>query len=309
MLKILQQERSYKKMNQSFWRLPTNKSLRETNISPQGLEAVETLAEVLSQIKTKRRNVKTGVRRRLDAEDVSTGFEDVSTGFTDIKSASEKVSSGGEQHASLAEIARIQAEDEAKNARREELKRQDALVAKRLQEELELSEAQKKRMAQVFAKEITEKMYLRADLISGEWVFITEEKTFVDQKKLAQIKKLTDEELKVKFEYLMRSMEIFMPMDTEKKNRKRTGEELQTESSKKLKSDTGEDVSVPKEKLESAKYGTEEDVEAYMEERVDDPSCGISYIITRGDSWDLWLVSRERNTREIFSRERKCFLL
>ncbi|GKC05642.1 hypothetical protein Tco_0997252 [Tanacetum coccineum] len=79
------------------------KSLGETNISPQGLEAAETLAEVLSQIKTKRRNVKTGVRRRLDAEDVSTdfqdvstGFEEVSTGFTDIKSASEKVSSGGE---------------------------------------------------------------------------------------------------------------------------------------------------------------------------------------------------------------------
>ncbi|GKG42601.1 hypothetical protein Tco_0476899, partial [Tanacetum coccineum] len=59
--------------------------------------------EVLSQIKTKRRNVKTRVRRRLDAEDVSPGFEDVSigfedvsTGFTDIKSASEKVSSSGE---------------------------------------------------------------------------------------------------------------------------------------------------------------------------------------------------------------------
>ncbi|GJU30839.1 hypothetical protein Tco_1174428 [Tanacetum coccineum] len=89
----------------------------------------------------KEENVKTGVRRRLDAEDVSTGFEDVSTGFTDIKSVSEKVSSGGEH---------IQAEEEAvKNARREELKRQDELAAKRLQEDLELSEAQKKRMAQV----------------------------------------------------------------------------------------------------------------------------------------------------------------
>ncbi|GJW62227.1 hypothetical protein Tco_0111562, partial [Tanacetum coccineum] len=48
-----------------------------------------------------------------------------------------------------AEIARIQAEEEAENARRKELKRQDELVAKRLQEELELFEAQKKRMAQV----------------------------------------------------------------------------------------------------------------------------------------------------------------
>ncbi|GKA46855.1 hypothetical protein Tco_0739738 [Tanacetum coccineum] len=99
--------------------------------------------------------------------------------------------------------------------------------------------------------------------------------------KLAQIKKLTDEELKEKFEYLMRSMERFVPMDTEKESRKRTGEELQTESPKKLKSNTREDVSVPKEKdkekalqkkPESAKSGTEEDVEAYMEERVDEPS-------------------------------------
>ncbi|GKC88400.1 hypothetical protein Tco_1149049 [Tanacetum coccineum] len=124
--------------------------------------------------------------------------------------------------------------------------------------------------------------------------------------KLAQINKLTDAELKVKFEYLMRSMERFMPMDIEKESRKRNGEELQTESSKKLKSDIREDVSVPKEKdkesvkreeefeikkpvlrytkrkslarkglqkkPESTKSGTEEDVEAYMEERVDEPS-------------------------------------
>ncbi|GJV08023.1 hypothetical protein Tco_1345679 [Tanacetum coccineum] len=76
-------------------------------------------------------------------------------------------------------------------------------------------------------------------------------------------------------------MERFVPMDTKKESRKRTGEELQIESSKKLKSDTREDVSVPKEKdkekelqkkPESAKSGTEEDVEAYMEERVDEPS-------------------------------------
>ncbi|GJS57434.1 hypothetical protein Tco_0652218 [Tanacetum coccineum] len=331
--------------------------------------------------------LRTGVRRRLDAEDVSTGFEDVSTGFTDIKSASEKVSSGGEyvstsqregkavleetpqtkrtkkqireEQASLAEIARIQSEDEVENARREELKRQDELAAKRLQEELELSEAQKKRMAQVqeaaqfYTEEdwdtIRAKLEANADLvkeITGEDVFEADyaqrmvglisqrRKLIAEQKakaqrdkpmtqaqqrqymatylknsggwKLAQIKKLTDEELKVKFEYLMRSMERFVPMDTEKESRKRTSEELQTKSSKKLKSDTRENVSVPKEKdkesvkreegfeiknhvlrytkrkslarkglqrkPESTKSSTEEDVEAYMKERVDEPS-------------------------------------
>ncbi|GJT39805.1 putative ribonuclease H-like domain-containing protein [Tanacetum coccineum] len=302
-----------------------SKSSGETNISPQGLEAVETLAEALSQIKTKRSNVKTGVRRRLDAEDVSTGFEDVSTGFTDIKSASEKVSSGGEhvsasqregkavleetpqtkrtkrqireEQASLAEIARIQAEEEAKNARREELKRQDELAAKRLQEELELSEAQKKRMAQVQeAAQMVGLISQRRKLIAEQKAKAQRDKPMTQAQqrqymatylknqgrwKLAQIKKLTDE-LKEKFEYLMRSMERFVPMDTEKESRKRTSIELQTESSKKLKSDTREDVSVAKEKDKSqkglqkkpefAKYGTEEDVEAYMEERVDKPS-------------------------------------
>ncbi|GJU16142.1 hypothetical protein Tco_1144108 [Tanacetum coccineum] len=74
--------------------------------------------------------------------------------------------------------------------------------------------------------------------------------------KLTQIKKLTDEEHKEKFEYLMRSMERFVPMDTEKESRKRIGVELQTESSK----------------TESAKSGTEEDVKAYIEERADEPS-------------------------------------
>ncbi|GKG36323.1 hypothetical protein Tco_0444001, partial [Tanacetum coccineum] len=70
------------------------KSLGETDISPQGLEVAETLAEALSQIKTNRRNVKTGVRRRLDAEDVSTCFEDVSTGLEDISTGFEDVSTG-----------------------------------------------------------------------------------------------------------------------------------------------------------------------------------------------------------------------
>ncbi|GJU11939.1 hypothetical protein Tco_1134335 [Tanacetum coccineum] len=233
------------------------------------------------------------------------------------------------------------------------------MATKRLQEELELSEAQKKRMAQVqeaaqfYTEEdwdtIRAKLEANADLvkeIAGEDVseadyaqrmvglisqrrkLIAEQKakaqrdkpmtqaqqrqymaTYLKNQggwKLAQIKKLTDEELKEKFEYLMRSMERFVPMDTEKESRKRTGVELQTESSKKLKSDTREDVSVPKEKdkesvkreeefeikkpvlrytkrkslarkglqkkPESAKSGTEEDVEAYMEERVDEPS-------------------------------------
>ncbi|GKA66241.1 hypothetical protein Tco_0766049 [Tanacetum coccineum] len=200
------------------------KSLGETDISPQGLEAAETLAEVLSQIKTKRRNVKTGVRRRLDAEDVSTGFQDistgfeeVSTGFTDIKSASEKISSGGE-HVSASQ------------------------------------------------REGKEKMYLEADYASENG--LSKEQymaTYLKESGWMEIgsdKEVTDEELK------------------KVSRKKKSVEELQTSNlPKKLnnqkKSDTREDVSVPKEndkESKKPKSGTEEDVEAYMEERVDEPS-------------------------------------
>ncbi|GJR53340.1 putative ribonuclease H-like domain-containing protein [Tanacetum coccineum] len=263
------------------------KSSGETDISPQGLEAAETLAEVLSQIKTKRRNVKTGVRRRLDAEDVSTGFEgfeDVSTGFTDIKSASEKVSFGGEyvsvlvkrrkgqfvrvlvrdsstkrtkkqireEQASLAEIARIQAEDEAENARREELKRQDELAAKRLQEELELSEAQKKRMAQVqeAAQFYTEEDW---DTIRAKWeanalfgqidcrkkMYLRVGWWGVGENWLRLKKAYRWKNLNVKFEYLMKKHGIgFVPKGLQRKRKSLARKGVH----KKLNSGTEEDV-------------------------------------------------------------------
>ncbi|GKD29131.1 hypothetical protein Tco_1239909 [Tanacetum coccineum] len=235
---------------------------------------------VLSQIKTKRRNVKTGVRRRLDAEDVSTGFQDistgfeeVSTGFTDIKSASEKISSGGEhvsasqregkvvleetpqtkrtkkqireEQASLAKIARIQAKEEAENAMREELKRQDELAAKRLQEELEsnvqdlviesaggrVSEADYAQRMDGFDKSCRRKTYCSAKRAKAQ-----------EEKPMTQAL------------------------------RKRVGKELVKSSNRIFQeanvTDTREDVFKP----ESTKSGTKEDVEAYMEERVDEPS-------------------------------------
>ncbi|GJS44693.1 hypothetical protein Tco_0594814 [Tanacetum coccineum] len=52
-----------------------------------------------------------------------------------------------EEQASLAEIVRLQAQEKAENARKAEQQRQDALIAKRMQDELELSETQKNRMA------------------------------------------------------------------------------------------------------------------------------------------------------------------
>ncbi|GJT49055.1 hypothetical protein Tco_0975212 [Tanacetum coccineum] len=159
----------------------TPEILAFTRGSPEGLEAAETLAKVLTQrTKTYTRKVKTGLRRKLDADEVNTG-EGINTGFTNVNTAFEEINSGDEsiipspkkgqregkavleeksqskktkkhireEQASLAEIIRLQAQKEAENARKAEQQRQDALIARRVQDELELSETQKNRMAQV----------------------------------------------------------------------------------------------------------------------------------------------------------------
>ncbi|GJR68686.1 hypothetical protein Tco_0014751 [Tanacetum coccineum] len=69
--------------------------------------------------------------------------------------------------------------------------------------------------------------------------------------KMAQLKKLTFEELKVEFEKLMRSIESFMPMGSEERV-KRAGVQLEQESSKKQKIAV-EDVPVTEEKVEVVK--------------------------------------------------------
>ncbi|GKB87878.1 hypothetical protein Tco_0960150 [Tanacetum coccineum] len=174
--------RSIMKEKSEEFETPTQgKTSGEADISPEGLEAAETTAKVLTQrTKTYTRKVKTRLRRELDADEVSTG-EGINTGFTDVNTAFEEINSGNEsiipspkkgqregkavleeksqskktkkqireEQASLAEIVRLQAQEEAENARKAELERQDALIAKRVQDELELSETQKNRMAQV----------------------------------------------------------------------------------------------------------------------------------------------------------------
>ncbi|GKF01181.1 hypothetical protein Tco_0028104, partial [Tanacetum coccineum] len=127
------------------------KTSGEADISPEGLEAAETLAKVLTQkIKTYTRKVKTGLRRKLDADEVNTsegintGFTDVNTAFEEIKSGDDEVNSGDESI--IPSLKKGQREGKAVL---EEKSQQDALIAKRVQDELELSKTQKNRMAQV----------------------------------------------------------------------------------------------------------------------------------------------------------------
>ncbi|GJV54795.1 hypothetical protein Tco_1455800 [Tanacetum coccineum] len=114
----------------------------EADISPSGLQAAKTLVQVASQkTKTYTRRVKSGLKKKLDVG--------VSSGDTKFKVSQRKGKEVleeqpqpkrskkhiREEEASLAEIARIQAQEAAENLKRKgELQRLDALAAKRLNE-------------------------------------------------------------------------------------------------------------------------------------------------------------------------------
>ncbi|GJR12533.1 hypothetical protein Tco_0795185 [Tanacetum coccineum] len=148
---------------------------QEEEISPTTLEAAKTLSKVASQ---RSKSVDKGKRYKRrkefkgkDFEDISTGFEEVNTGGLGFSTGSGPVSSDRgqregkaqmiveetqapkrtkeqiqQEEASLAEAIRLQNLEEEETAKQVHL---DALLAKRLAEEEELTEQQKQRKAQV----------------------------------------------------------------------------------------------------------------------------------------------------------------
>ncbi|GJT09814.1 hypothetical protein Tco_0856856 [Tanacetum coccineum] len=141
---------------ENVFETPKGKDSWEADISLSGLQATETLVQVASQkTKTYTRKVKSGLKKKLDVG-VSSG--DRKSAFEKFKSASKEIESGftnissseiREEEASLAEIARIQAQEAAKIERKAELQRLGELAAKRLNDELEMTEQQRKRVAEV----------------------------------------------------------------------------------------------------------------------------------------------------------------
>ncbi|GKC18551.1 hypothetical protein Tco_1020701 [Tanacetum coccineum] len=154
---------------------PKGKDSREADISPSGLQAAENLVQVASQkTKTYTRKVKSGLKKKLDVG-VSSGdkkfksaSDKIKSGFTNISSGEVRVSQRKgkevleeqpqpkrskkqirEEEASLVEIARIQAQVAAEIKRKDELQRLDALTAKRLNDEFEMPEQERKRAAEV----------------------------------------------------------------------------------------------------------------------------------------------------------------
>ncbi|GJX96364.1 RNA-directed DNA polymerase, eukaryota [Tanacetum coccineum] len=257
------------------------KTLGEVDISPEGFKAAETLAKVLTQrTKTYKKNVNTTFEEINSDESIIPSpkkGQREGKAVLEEKSQSKRIKKQiREEQASLAEIVRLQAQEKAENARKAELQRHDALIAKRMQDELELSETQKNRMAQVqeAAKYYTEEDwdFIRAKLeanrdLSSKVLSID---FFNDD--FGQLKKLKPDELKEEFDKYVEKVEKFIPINSklEASKLKRTGRNLQAEVFKKQKITDVPDV--PKSKSVKREEEFKEDVEAYMDERVDEPS-------------------------------------
>ncbi|GJS50855.1 hypothetical protein Tco_0624217 [Tanacetum coccineum] len=184
-----------------------------------------------------------------------------------------------QEEVGLVKAMRLQSLQEEEAARQVHL---DALIAKRISEEEELSEQQKKRKAEVqeaaqfYTKEdwdtIRAKLEANAELaksLQGESMtsedFAKRMVEMINQKKkLTQLKKLTFDELKTEFEKLVKSIENFVPMETNERL-KRQGVQLEQEFSKKKK--TIEEVSVFEESITELVIAKEEEIEKSVKKR------------------------------------------
>ncbi|GJT08677.1 hypothetical protein Tco_0843139 [Tanacetum coccineum] len=180
-----------------------------------------------------------------------------------------------QEEVGLAEAMRLQALQDEEDARQVHL---DVLLAKRIQEEQELSEQQQKRKAEVqeAAPFYTEEDW---DTIEPSLKQLQELAKGVSRRKILSsddlckwrmLKKLTFEELKVEFEKLMRSIKSFVPLGSEERV-KRAGVQLEQESSKKQKIAV-KDVLVTEEKVEV--HEAEEDMEALVKGNDTNSSSG-----------------------------------
>ncbi|GKF24134.1 hypothetical protein Tco_0076456 [Tanacetum coccineum] len=121
---------------------------------------------------------------------------------------------------------------------------------------VEMINQKKKYYAEQKAKERRSKPMTQAQQRDYMSTFIKNQSSW----KLAQLKKLTFEELKTEFEKLMKSIERFVPMETEERG-KRQGVQLEQESSKKQKTDSDKEVPVMEESVTEPVIVKEEDIE------------------------------------------------
>ncbi|GJT32249.1 hypothetical protein Tco_0922668 [Tanacetum coccineum] len=246
----------------------------DEEISPTIIEAAKTLSKVASQSVSKAKSTDKGKRYRRRARSMAKKIN------TKCMLDEMKYWQSGDiiltkKTARMEDAIEMQSSMDEEDAKQIHL---DKMLAKRVQEEQELSKQQLKRKAKVqkAAQFYTEEDW---DIIRAKLEANTEKKFYDEQKakakrskpmtqaqqreyistfiknqslrKLSKLKKLSFEELMIKFEKLMKSIECFVHMETEARV-KRHRLRLEQETLKKQKIDI-EDASITKGKDEVVK--------------------------------------------------------
>ncbi|GKE14360.1 hypothetical protein Tco_1421937 [Tanacetum coccineum] len=247
---------------------------KEEEISPTILEAAKTLSNVASQgvsnvkstdkgkrFRRRARSVAKNINTGLDAgEEINTGIEDVNTGSTKVVSGTASKRGQREGKAPIVEEDIQVAHKTKEQIRQEEARLEEAIrlqaqmdeeVAKQIHldkmTKLEANTEKRKFYVEQKAKAKRSKPMTHAQQRDYMNTFIKNQRSW----KLTQLKKLTFNELKTEFEKLVKSIENFVPMETEARV-KRHGLQLEQETSKKQKIDI-EDASITKGKDEVVK--------------------------------------------------------
>ncbi|GJT35981.1 hypothetical protein Tco_0926400 [Tanacetum coccineum] len=277
-----------------------SREAHEEEISPTILEAAKTLSNVTSQGVSKEKSTNKGKRYRRRARSVANNInigldveEDINTGIKDVNIGSTKVDSGtaskrGQREGKAPMIEEdIQLLTKLKPMRQrganwksnKELQAQldeeedwDAIKAK-LEANAELTKdddfakrmvdminQRKKYFAEQKAKARRNKPMTQAEQRTYMATYLKNQGTW----KPTQLKKLTFDELKTEFEKLVKSIENFVPIETDERV-KRQGVQLEQEFSKKQK--TIEEVSVLEESITKPVIAKEEEIEKYVKKR------------------------------------------
>ncbi|GKD61053.1 putative ribonuclease H-like domain-containing protein, partial [Tanacetum coccineum] len=225
--------------------------VQEQDISPTTLEAAKTLSHVICQ---KEKSTDKGIRykRKTRSKSIEKDFnnrnEDFNTGSLGVSTGSgpdwDTISAKLEANAEL-----------TKSLQGESMTSKD--FAKRM---VEMIDQKKKFYAEQKAKARRSKPMTQAQQRDYMSTFIKNQSSW----KLTHLKKLTFDELKTEFEKLVKSIENFVPIETDERI-KRQGVQLEQKFSKKQK--TIEEVSVLEESITEPVITREEEIEKSVKKR------------------------------------------
>ncbi|GKC16176.1 ribonuclease H-like domain-containing protein, partial [Tanacetum coccineum] len=161
----------------------------------------------------RRKSSKESAGTGLDFEEVKSAFEEVNTGGIKVSARIEEINAG-----------KIEESMQWKDLRFEDLPKAGGIVNQR-----------RKHFAEERARAKRDKPMTQTQLRNYMSNFLKNQGTW----KLTQLKKLNFEEVKAKFEKLVRQLDTYGPMNFEakKESLKRFGEKLQTKTAKKIKFD------------------------------------------------------------------------